>query len=145
MIKNMEVMFFAESEPQHIESVLLFYPKELATAISLWNAGRIRFEAKMGTGSSLGLTWTEWKSPFGTIKMKLMEHLSSRVAGGLHRYFSCDTRFLTWQPYNGLDTAVKQNVVQDGYHRRIDEITEVGAAIFKQPNAHVVGQFSSTS
>lgn len=145
MTKNFEMMFFAEQEPQHIENVLVFYPKELATGISLWNMGRVRFNAKMGTGANLGLTWNEWDSPFGTIKLKLMEHLSARVAGGINRYFSVDTRFLTWQPYNGMDTRVKQNVVQDGYHRRIDEITETGAVIFKQPNAHCVGKFITTS
>lgn len=146
-IKRLRFAFFAEAEPQHTDTGMLFHAPELAEGMVLWNIGRTRFDARMAGGKSpaLGLTWTDWKSPFGPVRMKAMEHLSARVAGGLHKYFFNDTKHVSWQPYKNQDTSIELDVVKDGYRRTIDVISETGCAIFKQPNSHLLGEFVTTS
>jgi hypothetical protein len=144
--KNMRFGYFAEDEPQHIDALMCYHAPELAEGMLLWNLGRGRFEGRVSKEpAALGLSWSEVQCPFGTLRMKAIPHLSSKVSGGLHRYVFSDGRFVKWQPYKDQDTHIIQDWVHRGYHERIDLITEVACPIFQQPNAHVLGRFASMS
>lgn len=147
-------MFYGEQEPRNKKQAHLFHGPTLAEAIMHWFDSQGRFEYKVSKGAGenkigLGFAFNSWQSPFGLIRMNEMEHLDSRSGNGRNYYFTIYRPYFSWQTFQDrrseFDTQIIMNMAPSRYFETVDVIHEYAIPIFRQPNMHFLGSFTTYS
>jgi len=114
---------------------VLYASPHLLQALMRWNLGEIRFQASKNE-QTLGLTFANVVTPHGTIRLINHKMLKARASGHYHYNFLVDMDKVKYVYYHGLDTQMNRDVVKDGTHQQVDDISTYFGSQFRLAECH---------
>ncbi|MGB4782589.1 SU10 major capsid protein [Candidatus Methylomirabilis sp.] len=125
---------------------ILFASNRLIQALMMWNIGRGQFIMETSKATkTLGLQFASVTTPHGVLKVINHKLLAPKASTTPCDNFIVDMENIGYVYFKGLDTTVMRNVVQDGSHKQIDEISTYCGTEFHLANTHAKLRFTSFS
>lgn len=125
---------------------ILFASNRLIQALMMWNIGRGQFIMETSKANkTLGLQFASVTTPHGVLKVINHKILAPKASTAPCDNFIVDMENIGYVYFKGLDTTVMRDVVKDGSHQYIDEISTYCGTEFRLANTHARLRFTSFS